>query len=155
MTPDHATHRIVLQDDCWPCTNFRERAEAAISDHPRSLIAFFVPGSPGGGRNRVLRASKMHEPYAPIGLGGWIPAVAVAWPVERALQFVSYVEGSPRRHTRADDRAISVYARGHRVEVVATVPSLVQHPDVEPSLIGRRASGGRNPARVAALFCDD
>jgi hypothetical protein len=35
---------------------------------------------------------------------------------------------------------------------VATVPSLVDHPDTTPSLLGKRARGGVDRSRVASCW---
>lgn len=42
------------------------------------------------------------------------------------------------------------FLRAHRqIEAWATVPSLAEHSDDAPSLIGRKYMAGRNPGRVA------
>jgi hypothetical protein len=103
----------------------------------------------------VLRASLAGETWVQLGLGGWVPVVALAWPVEKALQFLNYLErGLLGRPSRADDDVVTRYCKKARVNVWATVPSLVEHPDDVPSLIGRRAAAGKNRARVAALFAE-
>lgn len=134
---------------------FREKAEAAVVEHPGALICFFVPGSAGGGMHRVLRAAQAGERWAMIGAGGWIPVIAASWPQSLIAPFLEYASQSKFKHQRADDEVVKRFVRQHRVEVLATVPSLVEHPDVEPSLIGRQHGAGQIRWRVAALFSDD
>ncbi len=151
-TPSDCTHRLVLQDDAWPCRDFHERASTAISEHPNDLICFFIPGSAGGGRNRVLRASLAGERWAQIGAGGWIPVIAVGWPVGLIAPFLEFSELPRNVSNRSDDEILTRFVRAHRLAVWAPVPSLVEHPDVEPSLIGREHGAGRFRSRVAALL---
>jgi hypothetical protein len=56
---------------------------------------------------------------------------------------------------RSDDAIIGMWMRQERqVRPLATVPSLIDHPDEQPSLIGRRARAGSDRARVAACWLD-
>lgn len=139
----------MLQDDCWPCWDFTARAEQAVLERQNDLIAFFVPNIGGGGGRRVLQAARQGERWVQLGLGGWVPVVALAWPVEKALQFLNYLEsgflGAP---SRADDDLVTRYCRKARVSVWATVPSFVDHDDEVPSLLGKKSASWR----VAALF---
>jgi len=154
LTPEWATHRIVIQDDTWPCEEFREKAETAIEERPDTLVAFFVPGSPGGGRNRILHAQGRREQWAPIGGLGWVPVVALCWPTSLIAPFLDYAAHPRYASQCGDDAIVGWFSKQNRLQVWATVPSLVEHPDREPSLIGRRHFGGRNRSRLAALFAD-
>ncbi len=154
-TPEHATHRLILQDDAWPCQEFREKAEAAISERPDNLICFFVPGSPGGGMNSVLRAAKAGEHWALIGAGGWIPVIAVMWPRALIADFIEFAEHRRFARSRSDDEVLTRFVRANRLDVWATIPSYVEHPDVVPSLIGRKHGAGKIKWRIAAMFVDE
>jgi len=86
----------------------------------------------------------------------WFPAVAVAWPVRLIAPLLEYVDQQPWAQThRADDEIIGRFLRHHGETPYATVPSLVDHPDDVPSLIGTRHRGGLNPARVVACWVGD
>lgn len=152
-TPPSATHRLVLQDDCWPCEDFCERAQEAVAERPDHLIAFFVPGTPGGGGDRMLRAARNGERWVQIGGAGWVPTVALCWPRALIAPFLDFAGTSRFAHQRGDDNVVGQFARTNRLQVWATVPSLVEHPDIEPSLIGRKNRAGQNRSRVAALYC--
>ncbi len=151
-TPEQATHRCIIQDDAWPCRRFREKAEAALAERPESIVLFFVPGSAGGGMNRVMEAAKKGERWAPIGAGGWIPVIASCWPVSLIPSFLEYASQRRFQRLRADDELVKRFVGAKRLEVWATVPSLVNHPDTVPSLIGRTHGSGSIAWRTAALY---
>ena len=50
----------------------------------------------------------------------------------------------------ADDGILGGWMASTRTEILATMPSLFEHPDRERSLIGKHSMAGRNPARCAA-----
>lgn len=154
--PASATHVVVVQDDAWPCEAFLERAGAALAARPDALVAFSVQGAGTPGR-AVLAAHRRGESWArlPAQKRGWVPTIALGWPVDHAAAFVAFALDRYPTDYQGDDAPVGAYAYQRRVEVWATVPSLVEHPDVVPSLIpGRRASAGRNRARVAAVMAD-
>lgn len=153
-TPTGATHRVVIQDDTDPCPHFREAASAAIEAKPDVVIAFFVGGRPLEHANGVLRACDAEESWTMLRHDRWCPAVALAWPVELAREIVAWMpeQGWPPAF-RADDEIIGRYLRAHDLNAWATVPSLVEHWDSEPSLLGRgRNWQGQDEGRVAACF---
>jgi hypothetical protein len=151
-TPPGATHRLIVQDDAEPADGFRPRMLDAVATHPDRLVALFVPGSPPH-RAAVLRAQKAGQSWVTLP-PTWVPTVALCWPVEMVALFLAwadtkYPDGTKRM---GDDGPVGKWAQTIRTRAVAPIPSLVQHPDVEPSLIGRRAAGGANRARVAVAF---
>jgi hypothetical protein len=160
-TPADATHRIVLQDDVELVAGFDERAQAALAEHPSSLVAFFVPGMGLVGR-WVREAAKAGKRWCQLPSSmNWTPVVALSWPRELAQEFVPFAEAHVAARARrrvgtvGDDPVVGAFVRAHKLPVWATVPCLVQHPDLVPSLVKRRSYGGTNPARRAAVFVDD
>lgn len=153
-TPPDATHRLVVQDDALPCRGFPVRMGLLVAERPDVLMPLFLPGA-APHRRVVLLASKAGERWATLD-PTWIPTVALVWPVEMAVRFLAWADETldpEKRH--GDDGPVGRWAARSRVRAVGPVPSIVQHPDVEPSTIGRRAGAGRNRARVAARFIDD
>lgn len=153
-TPATATHRLIVQDDALLCENFPSRMLAALLERPHGLVAFFVPGAPPH-RAAVLRAEIAGDTWVRLP-PTWVPTVALCWPVPLIGPFLEwataeYPEGDRRR---GDDGPVGKWANRVREQVLAPIPSLVQHPDVVPSLIGRKASAGGNKARVAARYID-
>lgn len=156
-TPDVVTHRVVLQDDAVVCDGFRDAAEAAVAARPGSLIAFFVAGHPTPCAHRIYAAAARGEQWACIGNDYHAPLVALAWPEPLICPFLKWADAqafSPQM--RCDDHIVGVWTRAARELVWATVPSLVQHDNMIPSLIGQR-SGVHDPGREAACWigsCD-
>jgi hypothetical protein len=144
-TPAAATHRVVVQDDAYPADDFQARLAALVGERPDDMLALFVPGaSPHRG---VMMGARL--------VTSWVPTVALVWPVARAAEFVAAEAekvSTPRRPRTGDDGPVGKWATAGRVAVWAPVPSIVEHPDVEPSLIGRKAMAGRNRMRVAAFY---
>lgn len=152
--PDYATHLLVIQDDAVPCERFREQVENAIAERPDSLVALFLAGAPHRSAQAARRAHRKGERWIEMHERDWTPTVALVWPRELVARFLTFVEANPSLVRVGDDNVVGAWTTAERVPVWATVPSLVEHPDVEPSLIGRKASGGANRMRVAAVAPD-
>jgi hypothetical protein len=151
-TPADATHRLIVQDDAMPCDDFRQRVEAVIAERPDVLIPLFVPHTAELCR-RVIQARDRGERWARMPIM-WLPTVALVWPVEHAHAYLAFAEEKwdPERQ-RGDDSPVGVWRARSKVEAWAPVPSLVEHPDVEPSIFRRgKGQAGRNKARIAAHF---
>ncbi len=146
----------MLQDDVQLCSDFSLAAARAIEARPDCAICFFVGGQPGDAAHRILAAQKRREVFTSISPRRWVPAVALAWPTQIIPDFLDYVNGQnwPDQFV-SDDEAFGRFFRENGTEIVATVPSLVEHPDEVESLIGRRARGGLDRGRVAAWFIGD
>lgn len=153
-TPVDATHRLIVQDDAVPCAGFTGRMLAAVEEKPDVLVALFTPGAPSH-RTPVVRALAAGERWALL-RPTWVPTVALVWPAALIPRFVAWADdryaGSVRE---GDDGPVGKWAARNHLRAWATVPSLIEHPDVEPSLIGRKHRAGANRARVAASFVGD
>lgn len=161
-TPADASHRLVVQDDAVPCAGFRDLAMAAIEERPDDLIAFFVPGRTLL-RRMMAKAHARGDRWWQMPNTNWVPTVALAWPAELAADFAVFGEQiiETREHhgltTQGDDPYVGQWRMKRKRAVWATVPCLVQHPDIEPSLFrpGLKPKAGANRARVAALYIGD
>jgi len=150
--PGGATsHLLVLQDDAVPCRNLVAACHLLARPEP---VVLFLGGAPVRMAMEARRAGVRGQRLVPWALraADWLPVVAVLWPVEVAGSFIEWcgsnrLPGDP--NPRSDDAVAGRWARKTRQQVWVTVPSLVQHADVEPSLIGRKARGGRSAWRVA------
>lgn len=157
--PPSATHVVVLQDDVLPCRRFTQAARLCVAARPDPLISFYVGGNLRLGAERVRRAARDGHSWTDIPQFSWFPAVAVSWPTALIPEFLSYVDAQswPEVFLRSDDQIIGRWLSRHHRTPVATVPSLIDHPDDVPSLIGTRHRGGRDPGRVAVCWvgeCD-
>lgn len=162
-TPADATHRLVVQDDAIACSNFRARALERVAEHPMSLVAFFVPGRTLL-RNLMGPAYKRGERWLQLPQSlNWTPLVALSWPAELAAEFVPFGEqviatrAARGLATHADDPYVGAWRKKHKLPVMATVPCLVEHPDLAQSLYrpNLKPRAGANRSRVAALYVDD
>jgi hypothetical protein len=150
--PEDATHLLVIQDDAVPQPLFKSKLRTAVRENPGSLIALFVAGRPVIFEKTMTSAKRDGERYANLHGCPWVPVVATVWPVELIEPFLEYAKQHTRPDFRGDDSIVGKWAKTHEIRRVATVPCLVQHPDCEPSLVGRKAGYGRNRARVAAML---
>jgi hypothetical protein len=155
-TPADATHRLVVQDDVVVCEGFVAAVEAAVASQPDRPLVFFVAGNPVIHRRAVLEACWNDLAWAQLALSTWIPAVATLWPVRLLEPFYEFVDRQrwPPSFT-ADDEIIGRFLRHAGEPPLASVPSLVQHPDTVPSIAGRRPADGRDPGRQAACWIGD
>ena len=152
---DDATHLLIVQDDAQPCLNFAKAVDLAARKRPSDPLVLFTPGH-GNLRRVILAACQQDERYAILPtLNTFIPAVAVIWPRWCVESILRFEDERPFTASNADDGALGKWAATIGARVMATVPSLVEHPDMERSLVGRLAMGGRNPARIAACFIGD
>lgn len=152
-TPQEATHRLVLQDDAEVCPGFRDAAEAAIRARSDRLIVFFVAGNPATSARAIMQACNADLPWAELPHAQWIPVVAACWPVWMIPPMLEFID-SQRWHETfyADDERCGRWASYAGVIPIATVPSLVEHPNVLPSLVGKRSMGADDRGRVAACY---
>jgi hypothetical protein len=153
------THLVVVQDDALPCASFEARLAAAIEQEPDALLPLFVPGN-GVFRRTVHMARQAGQDWARIYSPPMVPTVALVWPVASAAAFLTVMDekvanASPRQPLIGDDGWTGRWALKTKARVMVPLPCLVQHPDIEPSLIGRKNQAGRNVARVAAWFTGD
>lgn len=150
-TPEWASHRIVIQDDGLPCPHFAQVVEHAINARPDRLLCLCVCGNAVATVPRIYAAGRDGIPWATVVTAQWCPVVAVVWPVrliEPALAFVD-AQHWPVSFN-ADDEIVGRIARHLKEPVLATVPSLVEHDDMQPSVTGKRTMYGNDPGRVTA-----
>lgn len=155
--PMTATHRVVLQDDVTVCRNFLPALDLVIAARPDNPIVLFVGGHPLPMVERMQNACAADRTFADWPTDSWVAAVAVIWPVRTVAPVVEWVDAQrwPVEFS-ADDEILGRATRALGIPVVATVPSLVQHPDMVESVTGRRrAAYGENLDRVAWCFADD
>jgi hypothetical protein len=148
LTPPDATHRLQIQDDALVCRSFRGAVEAAVEAQPGRVLVFFVGTEPKPYRDRVLRACDRDLPWAELPVFGyvhWLPTVCTCWPAAMIPELLDWVDaqGWPDKFF-ADDERTGRFMRDTGRQPLASVPSLVEHPDDTPSLVGKRT--GRHAA---------
>lgn len=102
---------------------------------------------------------KMGHRFITLSQGrSFCPVVAVVWPVELSQEFLRWslsarLPGSS--NPASDDAALGHWTVRTKNRVLASCPSIVQHPDEETSIIGRRAMWGRDLGRTSPLFDEE
>lgn len=145
--PAGTSHLLVLQDDVLLCRRFLEVAAELARPEP---VALFLGGAPAVSAGRASRAPR--GSLVALVPAEFVPVVALLWPVEVAESFLAWcgehrLPGDPA--PRSDDAVVGRWARRTGQVVYAATPSLVEHPDVEPSLIRKKVGAGRIKWRVA------
>lgn len=130
-TPPLADWRLVLQDDALPCRDFLQGAARALSVAPAPVVAFYLGWVPPQTARAALVASE-YSTWVPGVRGDWVPTVATAINADVARGVAAFSEHSEL----GDDTLLGVYCNDRDVAWCATIPSLVQHDDDEPSIIG-------------------
>ncbi len=152
------SHLLVVQDDTVIAPNFVPAIHqiAAANDVP---VCLFLSRLPRDAATAAANAMRMNRRYVTLGLRSFMPVVGVLWPKHKAEEFLAWMTDNPyfpgNREPRSDDGMCGRWKMATRQEVRATVPSLVEHPDMEPSLIGRRTAWGKDRGRVAQFFAED
>lgn len=152
--PADCSHRVVLQDDAEVCDDFELVLGQALRARPDDLVVLFVPTTHRVGSRAVLEACGRDRGWAELPVTGnfWLPVVGVAWPRQLALGFLAWADevgfADIPRH-RSDDAIAGRFCVGNQVRPWATVGSLVEHPDVDESLIENSHSIKRRAACFA------
>lgn len=152
--PPDCTHLLVVQDDTITCQNLTPALGEIAKAQVETPVCLFLGRTPMRTRRAALEAGARGERYVEITHGDYMPVVAVLWPVEKAAAFRDW-GSSPqrlRKHNgrnvveRSDDAMGGRWMKQTRQKILATIPSLIEHPDDSPSTIAKR------PANRTALF---
>jgi hypothetical protein len=159
--PTNPTHVLVLQDDIVVCSNFAAACQQIASTNPDVPVSLFQSWLPDAARLAFRDASMVGRCYAPYPISQkWAPVLGVLWPAGAARRFLEWatsgvkLPGYPNL-VASDDAVLGEWLRRRQEPFLLTVPCLVEHPDREPSLIGKRAQWGKDKARVALDFIGD
>ena len=152
------SHMLILQDDVRLASNFPAACRQIASAQPDVPVCLFLARLPRDASIRARRAMQQGRRYSDIALRSFLPVVAVLWPRAKLIEFREWSEENPRLpganagEPRSDDAMGGRWKMQTRQRVLACVPSIVEHPDDEPSTI-RNAPVRRG--RTAELFTED
>lgn len=153
------SHLLIIQDDAQPVPNFVPALGQIAASNPEIPVCLFISRLPRDVKPNLAQAMKRNQRYVQISLRSFMPIVAVLWPRQKAADFSQWAEQHPtlvgQREPRSDDAMAGRWKLQTRQTVRACVPSIVEHPDREPSIIGRRAQWGKDKNRVAAYLAED
>jgi hypothetical protein len=148
LADSDCTHALVVQDDAITCRNLTPALEqiASVTDVP---VCLYLGGVPMRTRSAALRAGKRGARFVEVVHGDFMPIVAVMWPIGKAREFLDWGSdpSTMRRRNgqpfpeRSDDAMGGRWMKTQRQKVLATIPSLIEHPDDAASTIARKPSG--------------
>jgi hypothetical protein len=127
--PEGCSHLLVIQDDAIVCQRFSETLPLLLRDVP---VCLFLGHANKRTRRRAWEAMKVGGHWVELAHSDLIlPTVAVLWPVVKITQFLDWwAEQRPRRvPDKADDGVLGRWMAKRSQKVLATLPSLVEHPD--------------------------
>jgi len=152
--PPDCSHLLVIQEDTIVCRNFAAAVEQIAIAKPDDPVCLFLSWLP----NQIVKdariALKHGHRYIQARPAKFCPVVAVLWPLTAAERFLEWAStaklpGHPG-NVRSDDACVGEWIRRARATVWIALPSLVEHPDMVPSVKGRRNEGfGKDRGRVA------
>lgn len=149
---------VIMQDDCLPVPGYAKAAQRVRELLPNALIAFCLQGMiHHHTRSAFYRALEAGQTLLQIRPHNWVPAMALGWTPElaaRALQWDAQ-QTRLRPNFTADDGRLYYFVRAAEVEVWATVPCLVDHPDDVPAVRDGSAGRGKRAWRTLHLLEGD
>lgn len=142
-------HLLILQDDVEPFPHMLIAAEE-IARYTKTMVVCLWHGSqPTRGAIQIGASAGQKHRYAPLRAQPWVPLVACMWPGFIARDFLAWAkENDGKRYPtgiRTDDGVATRYLTAKRHRVVATIPSLVEHPDTDSI---RKKPRGRTALRT-------
>lgn len=151
--PPDCDHLLIVQDDAV----IMDGAVDVLGKVAREVpVCLFLARFPRDTKPRVEQAMKMGRRYIRLSQRSFMPVVAVLWPMPKLVEFREWVKEHPhlpgQREPRSDDAVAGRWKMITRQEVLCTVPSLVDHPDKEPSTIGMTAMWGKDRGRCAQFL---
>ncbi len=144
---------VVVQDDAILCPDFHSNLEGAIRAAPsKSLISLYTGTSrPIGKRVKTAVDNAYHASWLQFWMLLW--GVGIAIPsdhIEPVLEFVN----DPQYKDSQYDTRIGYFYNRNRLPVYYTMPSLVDHDDDLPSLLGGHGREINGDRRVAHRLAD-
>lgn len=161
--PPEATHALIIQDDTVVCRNFTLAVERVIDAHPDVPVSLFVSGRKTKTFMHYAQAMRRKQRYSQIWFQDYCPVVALLWPRAKIEEFLEWWAAGPRlpgmrEPYRSDDAVVGSWMKFTKQTILATVPSLVQHPDDNLSVKwneSRVPSGNGNKRNRALYYIED
>lgn len=116
---------IILQDDALPCNNFLQVCEKITQSHPKSVIGLF----PYDFLDKEVEPTNNNCPYYDLGVLSGVGVILPAIYREKYLEFAKKSE-TPMQ----DDLTLYNFCRQENIEMIQTVPAVVQHIGAESFL---------------------
>lgn len=150
--PAEASHLLIAQDDIVVCRDFVPTVLKVIAARADNPVSLFMPGI-GLQAIAVGDACRRGEHWCRVPHQEWIPAVCLALPRAHVEAILAFADRQGITDAwRGDDSILGEWMRADSIDAWATVPSLCDHPDDVPSLVGGTHYAGANPQRVAVCW---
>ena len=135
--PPACTHLLIVQDDAIVADNLTPALEKLLQVEYEVPVCLYLGGVPMRTKKAALQNGRDGRHWVDIHQGDWLPVVAVLWPRQLALDFHAWGTDPNRLRQRngeifqerSDDSMGGRWMRQTQQRVVATIPSLVEHPD--------------------------
>lgn len=137
-----ADHICVLQDDILLCDNFKEIVEKCANNFPSSVFSFYNPRLSEDDFSAIT-------PYRKVtGCGMYGPAIMMpAKMVPLVFYWGDKVYGQDFKH---DDTVIGFFCSVNGIDVMTTVPAIIQHLGHSESMLGYN-----NKRKISKVFCKE
>ena len=149
-----AEHGVILQDDVVLCENFGPAIAQIAETNDDAPVVLFLGALPIPTAKRARMAMKKGEHYVDLSHRDFCPVVGMLWPRHKAQEFLTWSSEQKLPNARSDDAVTGYWANKSQQRIRVTVPSLVQHPDLESIVHPKRAKNGKDRGRVALHFCE-
>lgn len=123
-------------------------------------MCLFVSGQKTRTLKVYLRMMMQQRRYSTVWFQDFAPVVAMLWPRQKVEEFLEWAKdaklpGMP--NPRSDDAVVGSWMKFTRQTILATVPSLVEHPDdvVSVKKDGFIDTWGKDRGRKACWFIGD
>ena len=142
--PKGVTHRLVLPDDMQLCEGFQDKLEFLIDKFPKKVIELYPFDY------NFLEGINPNPYYRVITLA----ACGIVFPVQIIKEMIDWIDTKYTKFKNTtvdvliDDTAVQTWCNDYSVDVITTVPSIVQH-------IGDKSLLGDFPIRRTNYFWDD
>ncbi len=136
-SPPNCSHLLIVQDDVQVCRDFPAAVTVIAERQPDFPVALFLGGVPFHTIKMLRKLRYGAGPYVVMHPSDPLPVVATLWPLHKAVEFLAWTEEHPviGKSGRSDDQRGSTWMNRTRQTVLATQPSLVEHPGRARSLI--------------------
>lgn len=116
---DGVTHRVALADDVEVCDGFMDICKQIAETHPKHIISFF----PYEFMNRNPQIEMLDTPYFKAHI---LSGCGIMMPVEYIKPCFDFIR--EKFHDECpDDFAIQTWAQSVGVQILTTIPALLQH----------------------------
>lgn len=136
------------------CKNFGPTLARIAKANMATPVVLFLGALPMRTAAKARQALKRRESYVDLVWHDFCPVVGMLWPREKAKEFLDWVVEQKLPNARSDDAVTGYWVDKTRQRVRVTLPSLVQHPDLESLIHPKRAKAGLDKGRVALQFCE-